>query len=142
MSSSRTFVCALLATTAIFTASLPAVAVKSPIQAARITFPEPTRACGHILLGTYIVVHDDARMARGEPCTTFYRLHPNADAEDVLSFHCIPRQRPLASELTIVTAPQRGATISTRFVELVEYQFAGDSEAHALPASDVHPSAR
>jgi hypothetical protein len=142
MSISRTFGSALLATTAVFASSGPAGAVKAPVQASRITFRAPVRACGHVLTGTYIVVHDETKMARGEPCTTFYRLHPNAAAEVALSFHCIPRQRPLASETTIVTAPSIRTTAATPIVELLEYQIAGDSEAHGLPPFDVHLTAR
>jgi hypothetical protein len=142
MSIGRTRASALLATTAVFTASVPAGAVKSPVHASRIAFREPIRACGHILTGTYIVVHDETKMARGEPCTTFYRLHPNAAAEAALSFHCIPRQRTLASETTIVTAPSTRTTGATPIVELLEYQIAGDSEGHGLPPFDVHLTAR
>ena len=27
-------------------------------------------------MGPYLIVHDDAKMERGEPCTTFYRFDP------------------------------------------------------------------
>lgn len=126
----------------VLTAALAAGVTKSPVQASRITFPQLTRVCGYYLMGTYVVVHDDRKMSAGEPCTTFYRLHPGADAEAVVSFHCIPRQRPVAHQTTIVTAPTGGVTTTTRTVELIEYQIAGDSEAHGVPATERQGIAR
>jgi len=115
-----------------------AKAARAPVQAARVTFAEPTRVCGHFLWGNYIVVHDDGKMAIGEPCTTFYRVRDGKQTEAAISFHCIPRQRHPVSQTTITTIPQQGPSTTTRFIELVEYQIAGDTEAHGVPRYDVH----
>ena len=117
--------------------TLKATPAKSPVQASRITFLEPTRVCGHFLMGDYVVVHDDLKMARGEPCTTFYQLKRDK-TEPVLSFHCIPRQRDVVAQTTIRIVPADGVTTMTRWRKLVEYQIGGDSEAHGVPEFDVH----
>jgi hypothetical protein len=58
--------------------------------------------------------------------------------EEVVSFHCIPRERSVARTFstTVVREPTSG--IDT----LTEYQFAGDSEVHGVPlvalADDRH----
>lgn len=140
----RTFAgISLIAVVGIFALTLNAKAAKNPVQASRITFLEPTRVCGHYLMGDYIVVHDDRKMERGEPCTTFYAARPReAAAEAVVSFHCIPRQRAPVSQTTITTIPVGGVTTTTGTLELVEYQIAGDSEVHGVPEFDGHETGR
>jgi hypothetical protein len=133
----------LLCVTLVFLAMATAttsvgMAAPQPIQSSLVTFTEPTRVCGHFLWGSYIVVHDDAKMAAGGPCTTFYKTRAGQAAEPVVSFHCIPRPRELAAKTLITTVPTSGTTTATRTVDLVEYQIAGDTEAHGVPANDVH----
>ena len=136
----RTFAYGSLVALALFTApTLAAKPAKAEVQASRITFLEPTRVCGHYLMGDYVVVHDDRKMAQGEPCTTFYSVKPDR-TEAVVSFHCIPRQRGPVSQTTITTIPMGGVTTTTRSSKLVEYQIAGDSEAHGVPEWDDHPA--
>jgi len=101
------------------------------LHASLVTFQETTRVCDHLLQGQYVVVHDDDKMARGEPCTTFYRMK-KGEAEAVASFHCIPRQNGRV-EQTTVTVVRRGPTTTTYVPELIEYQIAGDTEAHGVP---------
>jgi hypothetical protein len=138
----RTLVAVTVLATALIVTPTLARTAKPPVQASRITFAQVTRVCGHYLSGTYVVVHDDTKMARGEPCTTFYRLNSDTDAEAVVSFHCLPRQRDVVSSTTITTTPTPGTTTATRTVDLVEYQIAGDSEAHGVPAYDSHVTTR
>jgi hypothetical protein len=141
----RTFACiALAAALVVIATTVTAHAVRPSVQSSRVTFTELTRVCGQFLMGTYIVVHDDAKMAAGGPCTTFYRVadKPGVDADAVVSFHCIPRQRTAVSQTTITTVPTIGVTSATRSVDLVEYQIAGDSEAHGVPTSAEHLSNR
>ena len=38
-------------------------------QSAIVTFQRPTWVAGVMLMGTYVIVHDEDNMARGEPCT-------------------------------------------------------------------------
>lgn len=50
--------------------------VAPPRQWAITTFTDPVLVTDQILMGPYLIVHDDARMERGEPCTSFYRFDP------------------------------------------------------------------
>src|SRR6476660_674387 len=83
--------------------------------------------------GPVLVVHDDAKMARGEPCTTVQLFNPGeGPAETIASFHCIPRQAKAPKMFRIQTRPN---TEMGYGCVLVEYQFAGDPEAHGVPTS-------
>jgi hypothetical protein len=117
---------------AVVTATIPALAARTSPQASRITFFEPTRVCGFYLMGDYVVVHDDGEMAAGKPCTTFYRSRAGG-AEAVVSFRCIPRQRTAVSQTTVITLLAQGVSTATRTRVLLEYQLAGDTQAHGVP---------
>jgi len=134
----RRFLSTVLSLTAVVTPTgSVALTSRQPVHSSRVTFAEPTRVCGHFLIGDYIIVHDDARVAGG-PCTTFYKLRPGRSPETVLSFYCIPRQREIVSSTTITTVPSPRATPAMRTVDLVEFQLEGDTEAHGVPPFDVH----
>ena len=68
-------------------------------------------------------------MAAGGPCTSLYRVRPGRlPIEEVVAFHCIPRERAVARNFTTVIErnPTSGDT-------LMEYQFEGDTEGHGVP---------
>jgi hypothetical protein len=94
-------------------------------------FTDPVLVTDQILMGTFLIVHDDAKMERGEPCTTFYRFdRMKGPQEAVLSFHCTPANRRVADRLTFTkteTIPAIGIP------RVTEYQFAGDCEGHGIP---------
>jgi hypothetical protein len=98
-------------------------------RAAAVRFLRPTVIAGSFVIGTVVIEHDDAKMARGEPCTTVYRYKSDDEmGEPIVSFMCIPQQRPVAAkfEATLVqnvSWPDR----------LVEYQIAGEHEGHGVP---------
>ena len=118
---------------AVVMASIPvAHAARAHVQASRITFLEPTRVCGFYLMGDYVVVHDDGKMAAGKPCTTFYRRRAGK-AEAVVSFQCVLRHRSAVSQTTVTTILAQGVSTATRTRELIEVQLAGDTEAHGVP---------
>lgn len=95
-----------------------------------VNFPKPVSVQGWIVMGPVMIVHDDQKMERGEPCTTFYRFDPSrGPREEIVSFHCTPVQRTVASSTTFTVA--RGLDTSCK--RLIEYQIAGESEAHAIP---------
>ena len=99
-------------------------------QSAIVAFERPTWVATQMLVGTYVIVHDDDRMMRGGPCTALYRVGTRTrPLEEVVSFHCIPRERKASPTFT--------TTIEWNPVfdmdSLVEYQFAGDSEGHGVP---------
>jgi hypothetical protein len=109
-------------------------------QSAVVRFARPTWVANRLLIGTYVIVHDEDKMARGEPCTALYfagaRTHP---LEEAVSFLCIPRKRASVPRLSITLSSDPVLGIDT----LTEYQFAGDPEAHGVPvamlASDRNP---
>lgn len=82
-----------------------------------------------LVSGQVLIVHDDEKMARGEPCTTFYRFEPGVGPKEALvSFHCKPRRADKASNTTLTTS-----TSELGIKRLVEYQIGGESEAHGVP---------
>ena len=93
-------------------------------------FDQPVQVLGVVLKGQYLFVHDDAAMARGEACTFIYKGDSEIPSKLVVSFHCTPVQRVKANHFTT-----RTAEISPGLVELREFQFDGDTEAHMVPAS-------
>jgi hypothetical protein len=101
-------------------------------QSAIVRFERPTWVASEMLIGTYVIVHDEDKMTRGEPCTALYRvgtrLHP---LEQVVSFHCIPRERKVVSRFSTTVRFDPVLGIDT----LTEYQFAGDSEGHGVPTA-------
>ena len=101
-------------------------------QWAVVHLSEPTLIGETIVQGPVLFVHDDARMARGEPCTTVLLFEPTkGPTEEIASFHCIPTPRRVVGQFTMRTRPN----VSLGFgCVLTEYQFAGESEAHGVPA--------
>jgi hypothetical protein len=94
---------------------------------------QPTRIGSTIVQGPVLFTHDEAKMARGEPCTTVQLLEPSTGpTESIASFHCIPTRRPVVNTFTITTRPN----VEDGFgCVLTEYQFAGDAEGHGVPVS-------
>jgi hypothetical protein len=99
-------------------------------QSAIVTFAHPTWVAGEMLIGTYVIVHDEDKMARGEPCTVIARVGTRAfPREEVVSFRCIPHERRVVPSFTTTVSSDPVLGIDT----LTEYQFAGDSEGHGVP---------
>src|ERR1700680_810369 len=66
-------------------------------QSAIVSFEHPTRVGSQILIGNYVIVHDEEKMTRGQPCTTFYRVGTRMRLlDEVVSFRCIPHERKIA----------------------------------------------
>lgn len=124
---SRLFIGAALVMGFLAASTLDAVPTQ---RAATVRFLKPTLIAGAFVMGTVVIEHDDAKMARGEPCTTVYRYKSAAEYGDpIVSFMCMPEDRPLADrfEATLVQTvnwPDR----------LVEFQLPGESEGHGVPS--------
>ena len=104
--------------------------VSGPRQWTMANFPDPVWVHGNLVMGPVMIVHDDQKMESGEACTTFYRFDESrGPREEIVSFHCTPVQRPVATSTTLTL--QKG--IDGGCKRLVEYQIAGESEAHAIP---------
>ena len=94
-----------------------------------VNFTSPVQLDDQFLMGQYLFVHDDAKMARGEACTSIYRFDPKTGPkEEVIAFHCRPVTRDVCAIATF-TVKDRGPEIPV----LTEYQFAGDTEGHGVP---------
>lgn len=107
--------------------------VAPPRQWAIVNFYDPVLVTDQFLMGPYLIVHDEARMERGEACTSFYRFDPvKGPQEEVLSFHCTPANRKVVDKLTL-TVTRTEAIASPGIQRVTEYQFAGDCEAHGIP---------
>lgn len=105
--------------------------VSSAHQWALVNIVDPVSVKGEIVMGPVMIVHDDQKMERGEPCTTFYRFDPaRGPREELVSFHCTPVQRAVANTTKLTL--QNGVEGACK--RLVEYQFAGDTEAHGIPS--------
>jgi hypothetical protein len=121
----------LLGVLAVGTIATSGDGVAPPRQWALTNFVDPVLVADQILMGPYLVVHDDTRMERGQPCTSFYRFdRVRGPQEEVLSFHCTPATRKVAAAFTL-TQTQPVAVVGINRV--TEYQFAGDFEAHRIP---------
>jgi hypothetical protein len=102
-------------------------------QSAIVSFERPTWVAGEMLIGTYVIVHDEDKMAGGAPCTAFYRVgRRNRPLEEVVAFHCIPRERKAVPSFTTTVISKPGLRIDS-FDTLTEFQFAGDGEGHGVP---------
>lgn len=103
--------------------ALPAPAV----QTAVVTFRNPVRVGDRVLMGRYVIEHDNDRMARGEPCTYIY----DADNQwvPVVTFHCTHLTRPVPAANTVVLRRNGADPVQ----ELREFQFAGESASHGVP---------
>ncbi len=102
----------------------------SPRQWSVVNFADPVVVRGHVLMGEYLVVHDDARMERGEPCTSIYRFDPAKGPQALeLEFVCQPEQSPVCERTTFTV--QRDPVLGVN--KVTNYQFAGDSELHGVP---------
>ncbi len=94
-----------------------------------VNFVDPVQVKGELIMGAVMIVHDDVKMSKGEPCTTFYRFdRAKGPQEELVSFHCRPAQRTAVTTTTFtIVSTDPGCR------KLVEYQIAGDSEGHGVP---------
>jgi hypothetical protein len=98
-----------------------------PRQTAVVWFHRPVWVGHTVLLGKYVIEHDDNRQARGEPCTHIYAA---ADPRTpVVTFHCTHLKGERAERDTVVLA-----TMADGARKLLKFQFAGESAAHGYPS--------
>lgn len=107
--------------------------VAPPRQWTVVNFTVPTRLGNEVMLGQYLIVHDDARMAKGEPCTAIYRFDPTRGPQErIVEFMCIPNHVEPNATVTLTVQRDPGVSPAVRVV-LTGYQFAGDAEIHGVP---------
>jgi hypothetical protein len=93
-------------------------------------FDTPVTVQGVTLKGKYLFVHDDTAMNRGDACSFIYKDGIEVADKLVASFHCTHVERTKASRFTVRTVETGSGT-----VELREFQFSGETTAHAVPVS-------
>lgn len=106
--------------------------VGTTAHSAIVNYVSPVRVGPVTLIGTCLVVHDDAKMAKGEPCTSIYKIDGNGRRQLAVSFHCVPSQ---GKAVSLFTTAVRSIPGLTTIKEMVSYQFAGETEAHGVPAN-------
>ena len=114
---------ALMVTTGAFAIHTKAEAKKN--DRATIEFTQTVKLLNVVLKGEYLVVHDEALMAKGENCTYIY----DRAGKLIVSFHCTPVERPKSDHFRVVSRRLDPSGLS----EIVEIQFAGTTEAHLVP---------
>jgi hypothetical protein len=107
-----------------------ALAVAPTRRASVVRFLKPTIIARTPVIGTVVIEHDDARMARGEPCTTVYRYDAKhkARGDVIVGFMCTPKNRPLAKAFE-ATFNKSALGLDV----LTEYQLEGEAEGHGVP---------
>jgi hypothetical protein len=112
-----------------------ATVAQSGKTTAVVEIPDKTRLLKAELLGKYIFVHDDEKMASGEPCFYVYRYteaitgQPEIKPETlVVSFHCQPVERPKVNQPVLTYGVVRNGLFQLR-----EIQFSGSLEGHRVP---------
>lgn len=100
------------------------------IKWAAVNLTNTTVIAGAFVSGPVVFVHDDAKMARGGPCTSVHEYDAKTGVgKEIVAFHCKPRWTKAPDRFTQSTATRAdGPAVMT------EYQFAGDDEAHGIPA--------
>jgi hypothetical protein len=101
-------------------------------EKAVVEFSETVKLQGVLLRGEYIVVHDEERMARGEPCTYIYKSKNGKEGELVVSFHCEHVDRAKAKQFTVRLYNKHSAY---DILEVVEFQFANSTAGHRVPSA-------
>ena len=120
---------ALLLAVALSSSSVAVSKATAPAkkQKSVVLFNDPVRLMGVTLKGQYLIVHDEAAMARGDACTFVYKGEAEIASKLVVSFHCTPVQRQKVESFIVRTELISGVT------EFREFQFSGDTESHMVP---------
>jgi hypothetical protein len=100
-------------------------------EEAVVEFTETVKLQGVLLRGQYLIYHDDAKMAEGEPCLYIYTMKAGKRDKLVIALHCEPVERKQAKEFTVTLTP-RNSAYTVR--EVREIQFAGFTKAHIIPS--------
>jgi len=104
--------------------------VRPAREYAKVTFTSPVRVLNNVLMGDYVIEHDNDRMARGGPCTHIYKLSDRSTP--VVTFHCTHLRRPATGTRATISL-RRYDMGATRGFMLTEFQFAGSTDAHGVP---------
>lgn len=100
------------------------------VQTARVEFLREVAVMGVLLKGEYLVVHDENKVAAGQPCTYIYRTKDGSADKLVVSFHCQRQARTPSENFKI----RVGSVGWPQVQRIEEIQFAGSPDGHRVPA--------
>ncbi len=96
-------------------------------ERAVVEFTQTVKLLNVFLRGEYLIIHDDSKMAQGEPCLYVYS---NEDPDKlIIAFHCKQVARDKADHFTIRASRRAWFDLP----EVLEIQFAGATTAHRVP---------
>jgi hypothetical protein len=121
----------LLASLAFINAPAAGMTGNPQREEAVVEFTELVKLQGVLLRGQYLIFHDDAKMAEGEPCLYIYTMKAGKRDKLVIALHCEPVERKQAKQFTVLLTPRYSA-YTVR--EVREIQFAGFAKAHRIPS--------
>ena len=98
---------------------------------AKVTFTSPVKIGARVLMGTYVIEHDEERMAKGGPCTHIYNIDDRR--LPVVAFHCVHIDRPSNDTANATVTLRRLYDQPSPMFELLEFQFAGSAAGHGVP---------
>jgi hypothetical protein len=119
----------LLASLAFINAPAAGMTGNPQREEAVVEFTELVKLQGALLRGQYLIYHDDAKMAEGEPCLYIYTMKAGKRDQLVVAVHCEPVERKPAKEFNVLLTP-RNFAYGVR--EVREIQFAGVAKAHRI----------
>jgi hypothetical protein len=93
-----------------------------------VRFQRPVKVGDRILLGKYVIEHDDVRMAGGRPCTHIYVA--SDQRLPVVAFRCTHLHNLPTVQDTVTVKRLREANGMT---ELLSFEFANERGAHGVP---------
>src|SRR5262245_6484691 len=100
-------------------------------EEAVVEFTETVKLQGVLLRGQYMISHDDAKMAEGDPCLYVYTMKAGKRDKLVIALHCEPVEREQAKRFTVILTPRNSGSAVR---EVREIQFAGFAKAHRIPS--------
>jgi hypothetical protein len=96
-------------------------------QMVMVWFHRPVWVGRTVLMGKYVIEHDTARMARGEPCTHIYAADDRT--KPVVAFHCTHLKAVRRDRGEVVLQ-----SMGDGMKKLVRFQFADEDSAHGYPS--------
>jgi hypothetical protein len=122
----------MISVVSVFSAAGPASRASAPrVEKAVVEFPQQVKLLDVFLKGSYLFVHDEDKMAKGEACSSIYEYIDGKQGKLMTTFHCVPVTRERAKNFTVRTT-RPGANFLD-LIEVTEYQFAGSTEGHQIP---------
>lgn len=113
------------------------VSAQSTREQAIVEFQDKTTVAGVVLQGKYLLVHDEALAAKGQPCFNVYKYTEGEDQtaaqseKPVVSFHCHSVDRKKATDIVMTVGMGDGGLFLLR-----EIQFAGSEKGHQIVATE------